>query len=32
MYRIYRKNPYPFEGDFVFCSKKEFDQFYGSFP
>ena len=37
MYRIYRKFPDPFQGDFEFCLKnsyffKEFDQFYGSFP
>ena len=37
MYRIHRKFPDPFQGDFEFCLKnsysfEEFDQFYGSFP
>ena len=37
MYRIYRKIPDPFQGDFEFCLKnkyilEEFDQFYGPFP
>ena len=37
MYRIYRKVPDPFQGDFEFCFKnsyffEEFDKFHGSFP
>ena len=37
MYRIYRKIPNSFQGDFEFLSKsgtflKKFYQFYGSFP